>query len=314
MRKGKWMQGTSPTEPVSQAATEALRARLRTVAYYLPLAAQKSDRDIEYIHQLRVSTRRAVALLRIFGELLSPEDADWLNRKLKRIRRAAGEARDLDVLGRRIAQWVEQHPSSARSSLLTRVEQYRDCAQKPVRKVFQKLRDRRFDNRCDKIVKHVRWRSDSAEPTFAAAAAGCLQTVADPFFEAAGGDLVDLAALHRFRITAKHLRYSMEIFAAAFPPEFRNELYPQIEEVQTRLGEIHDHAAAIERFRTWIAEWEDGPHTDALVELVDLHKSALARTRHEFIRWWTPERTAELRARFEQALVSQKSAPGEKSA
>ncbi len=314
MRKGKWMQGTSPTEPVSRAAAEALRARLRTVAYYLPLAAQKSDRDIEYIHQLRVSTRRAVALLRIFRDQLTPKHAEWLDRQLKKIRRAAGEARDLDVLGRRIAEWVEQHPSSARSSLLTRVEQYRDCAQKPVRKVFKKLRDRNFDHRCDKIVKRVRWRADAAEPTFAASAAGCLRTVADPFFEAAGGDHADLAALHCFRITAKHLRYSMEIFAAAFPPEFRNDLYPQIEEVQTRLGDIHDHAAAIERFQTWIAEWEDGPHTDALVELVDLHKSALARTRHEFIRWWTPERAADLRNRFEQSLAEQTIAPGEKSA
>ena len=41
--------------------------QLRTVAYYLPLASFKSDRDIEYVHQVRVSTRRAVALFEHFS-------------------------------------------------------------------------------------------------------------------------------------------------------------------------------------------------------------------------------------------------------
>ncbi|HVU85817.1 MAG TPA: CHAD domain-containing protein [Pirellulales bacterium] len=319
MRKGKWIQGTAPGDPVSDAAREALRARLRTVAYYLPLASFKSDRDIEYVHQVRVSTRRAVALLRIFRSLMAEKDADWLDRKLKRIRRAASEARDLDVLGRRIAEWVEANPSSGRAALLYRVERARDGAQAPVRKVRKKLADKRFGGRIDKIVKRVRWREDGPEPSFAAAAAGCLRTVAEPFFEAGAGDTADLDALHRFRITAKHLRYSMEVFAAAFGPDFRTDLYPCFEEVQARLGDIHDHAAALARFQTWLAEWDDGPETEALRELAEVEKGNLARTRQNFIRWWTPERAAELRTRFDQAMLTQATvhhatAPGEKSA
>lgn len=314
MRKGKWIQGTSPTEPVSAAARESLRARLRTVSYYLPLAARKSDRDVEYVHQLRVSTRRAVALLRIFRRLFTDKHADWLDAQLKTIRRAAGAARDLDVLGRQIAQWAELRPTAARSALLERVELCRDQAQKPVRKVQRKMRRREFAQRVDRIVKRVRWRGADAEPTFAASAAGCLRTVAEPFFAAAAGDMADLEALHRFRITAKHLRYSMEVFAAAFNSEFRTNLYPCVEEVQTRLGEIHDHAAAIDRFLAWRHEWEQGSQTECLGELVEIEKGALATTRQNFIRWWTPERAAELRQRFDQALAAQGTPRGEKYA
>jgi CHAD domain-containing protein len=312
--KGKWIQGTSPAAPVSTAAREALRARLRTVAYYLPLATFKSDRDVEYVHQVRVSTRRAVALVRIFRSLLSNKDADWLDRKLKRIRRAAGEARDLDVLGRRIAEWVESRPSSARAALLYRVERSRDRAQSPVRKVHKKMAQQHFDRRIGKIVDRVRWREEGLEPSFGASAAGCLRTVAEPFFEAGAGDTADLAALHCFRITAKHLRYSMEVFASAFGPEFRAELYPCFEEVQTRLGEIHDHAAALERFQAWLREWDDGPEVEALRELAEIERGNLATTRQNFIRWWTPERAAELRQQFDQALAAQAAPPGEKYA
>jgi CHAD domain-containing protein len=314
VRKGKWFQATSPDEPVSTAAREALRARLRTVAYYLPLASFKSDRDVEYVHQVRVSTRRAVALLRIFRSLLPNKRADWLDRQLKKIRRAAGEARDLDVLGRRIAEWAEAHPSTARTALLQRVERCRDRAQTPIGHVQKKMKRKHFDDRIEKIVRRVEWREEIAEPSFAAAAAGCLRTVAEPFFEAGADDTADLAALHRFRITAKHLRYSMEIFAAAFGPEFRSELYPCFEEVQTRLGEIHDHAAALERFNHWLSQWSDGPETTALRELADVERGNLAHTRQNFIRWWTPERAADLRQQFDQALASQTAAPGEKSA
>ena len=200
-----------------------------------------------------------------------------------------------------------------------RVEHARDRAQAPVRKVQKKLAHRRFGRRIDRIVKRVHWRGEESEPSFGASAAGCLQTVAEPFFEAGAGDTADLAALHCFRITAKHLRYSMEVFASAFGPEFRAELYPCFEEVQTRLGEIHDHAAALERFQAWLREWDDGPEVEALRELAEIERGNLARTRQNFIRWWTPERAAELRTRFDQTLlsqatVSQAAAPGEKSA
>ena len=176
------------------------------------------------------------------------------------------------------------------------------------------MRRKDFDGRVNRIVKRVHWREATPEPSFAAAAAGCLRTVAEPFFEAAAGDLADLAALHCFRITAKHLRYSMEVFAAAFEPDFRNSLYPAVEEVQTRLGEIHDHAAAIDRFQQWIAAWDDDPAAAALVELSDIERAALAKTRQEFIRWWTPERMNELRKRFDQTLAASATPPGEKYA
>ncbi|MBI2825419.1 MAG: CHAD domain-containing protein [Planctomycetia bacterium] len=314
MRKGKWIQGTAPSEPVSAAAREALRARLRAVAYYLPLAAHKSDRDVEYVHQLRVSTRRAMAAVRIFAGLVKKRKAKWLERQLKKIRRAANDAREFDVLGRRIATLVEARPSPPRTALLSRIERSRDRAQKPVLKIERKLRRKDFTARIDKIVKGIRWRGADSEPTFAAAAADCLRTMAEPFFQAAASDMGDLPALHGFRIAAKHLRYSMEVFAAAFDSEFRTGLYPAIEEVQTRLGDVNDHAAAIASFRGWLESWNDSLAIDALRELLKGEEDSLAAARDSFVRWWTPERATDLRRRFDQAMAAGAAAHGEKSA
>lgn len=313
VRKGKWIQGALPDDPVSVAAREALRARLRAVEFYLPLAAFKSERDVEYVHQLRVASRRALAAVRTFARLLSERQVAWLSKQLKKIRKAAGDARELDVLERRIADRLTPVPSPARDALIAKIEKRRDRAQKPIRKLRAKMLKKEFAARSRRIAKGVRWRGEGDEPSFAAAAAVCLRSVAEPFFAAAQGETSQLAALHRFRIEAKHLRYSMEIFAAALDPEFRAALYPAVEEVQSRLGEVNDHAAALEQCEAWLADWDDPPAMQALREIVELDRQSLGVERERFARWWTSERAADLRHRFDQALAAS-AAPGEKSA
>ena len=69
-RKSKWIEANSLDEPASKVARRAFRARLRTVWDWLPQAADESETDAEYVHQLRVSTRRATAALRLFESQL----------------------------------------------------------------------------------------------------------------------------------------------------------------------------------------------------------------------------------------------------
>ena len=49
-------------------------------------------------HQLRVATRRAGAALEIFRDCLPEKDYQTARKQLRRLRRAAGAARDWDVL------------------------------------------------------------------------------------------------------------------------------------------------------------------------------------------------------------------------
>src|SRR5581483_5712878 len=61
---------------------------------------------------------------------------------------------------------------------------------------------------------------------------------------AAAGDLKDYAVLHQVRIAGKRLRYAMEVFGDCFPPMFRDELYPAVEEMQEVLGLANDSHVA----------------------------------------------------------------------
>jgi exopolyphosphatase/guanosine-5'-triphosphate,3'-diphosphate pyrophosphatase len=53
-------------------------------------------------------------------------------------------------------------------------------------------------------------------------------------------NLEDLESLHQLRLSTKRLRYAMEIFAACFSVAFREQIYPQVEALQQKLGDVND--------------------------------------------------------------------------
>src|SRR5690606_28603104 len=120
--------------PVSVGAHDALQTRLEAVVAWLPKAAQFPEADIEHVHQLRVSTRKAGAALKLFRELLPKKRAKRLNVSLKGIRRAAGEARDLDVLLERLAVRAESDRSLV--PLVEHLTRGRVAAQGPLIEVW----------------------------------------------------------------------------------------------------------------------------------------------------------------------------------
>src|SRR5437764_284467 len=76
-------------------AYEQLRARLGKLEDAIRHAHH--DADEHAVHQLRVAIRRLSQVLVVFREILPPKRADAAEKKLKGLKRAAGETRDLDV-------------------------------------------------------------------------------------------------------------------------------------------------------------------------------------------------------------------------
>src|SRR5262249_42298300 len=94
---GKWIGGLTPATPGAEAGRRALDVRLRVVGQYLPPALSQPGKDPEDVHQFRVGSRRAVAALDILSVCLPEKKYQRARKHLRRIRRAAGEARDWDV-------------------------------------------------------------------------------------------------------------------------------------------------------------------------------------------------------------------------
>jgi CHAD domain-containing protein/uncharacterized protein Yka (UPF0111/DUF47 family) len=301
----KWVEGVSPRAGTRDVAVQTLRGRLAAVLRYLPQAAERAGEDAEYVHQLRVWTRRAVAALRLYEDWLPRRRLGWIQKQLKRVRRGANDARDCDVLIRRLEK---KHPGHGARRWLETVRAEREEAQKAIAAVHDRLRHghrfaRRVDQLLQRVRSHGRGKAGAAPPRFGDWARERLRPVVEQFFGAVPADRADEAALHRFRIRGKELRYAMELLAGAFPEPFRTMLYPAVEAMQDRLGEINDLATAKARLHQEIEAAGDSPEAACWRRLLPNEQDQLDRARQQFWEWCTPPKLQELRDGFEAMLA-----------
>jgi CHAD domain-containing protein len=301
----KWIEGVSPRDRVADVARRTLEARLAAIQYYLPLAAERADEDVEYVHQLRVWARRATAALCLYEDLLPRRRYRWMRKQLKRVRRAANDARDCDVLLERLKK---RQTGRGAQRWLEAVRAERAVAQKAVVAVHERLGpDRRFARRIDKLVQRVRGRGDAkargAASHFADWARQHLRPVVERFFCAEPSDRADETALHQFRIRGKELRYALELLAGAFPERARTELYPAVEEMQDRLGEINDLATAKARLRHKIEVARDRSEAASWRRLLTNEQRHLDDARQAFWEWCTSHLLQDLHVGFEAILT-----------
>jgi CHAD domain-containing protein len=294
-RLSKWIDAVQAGGRVSDAARVSLESRLSTVAYWLPLASRQIDDDIEKVHQLRVGTRRAIAALRLYRDWLPDDGFRWLSKRLKKIRRAAGAARDLDVL----AEWIRDELEGRAGGVLAIVADERAAAQPAIMAIADKCEaENRFRRQMYGLLAAVRprgKRQKKQDVSFHNWAETQLAQAAEGFFAALPNQSSDLSALHEFRIQGKHLRYTLELLASAFGPELKDELYPVVEELQEQLGRINDCVAADERLRRWRRKIDSPQEHDAIDRLVALRRAELDKALADYRGWWTSERAESLR-------------------
>ena len=289
----KWLPDVSPDDRAVDVAARALAGRLDAVRRYLRRSARAAE--AEDVHQLRVWARRADAALRLYADLLPRRRAKWFRRWLKRLRRAAGRVRDSDVFARRLTGPHEPWPA--------RLVAARRRGHRKIRRLADRLDNgRRLRRRTARLLDRMGDRPAGATVRFGEWARASLRPLAASFFAAVPGEAADDAALHRFRIRGKQLRYGMELLAGAFPPAFRGELYPLVRELQERLGLVNDLATARRRLEEWLAGSGNPATVSHLRRRLEAAGEELVRAREDFRRWWTPEVRDALRGRFDELL------------
>jgi CHAD domain-containing protein len=306
---GKWIEGIGPDSSVDEAARRSLEARLPAVNRWLPLAAYLAEQDVEHVHRLRVSTRRAMAALRLYRDWLPRKRARWVEKRLKKIRRAAGDARDLDVLALRLAR---NYGEPRVAPVVAMIAKRRAAVQPALVKMAERCRRRdRFVRKTAKLLAGIRPPDEHRAPPvrFGEWSADRLAETAVEFFAALPDESADSAALHQFRIRAKALRYAIELVAPAFGAELRNNYYPVVEALQERLGKIQDHVTAAARLREWATDAENGELPDVLRELAVEENARLDDELREFWAWWTGARAEELRRGLMPEALSEATKP-----
>jgi CHAD domain-containing protein len=213
---------------------------------------------------------------------------------LRRIRRAAGQARDWDVFLLALTSKQRETPVSHRAGidfLVGYALAQRETAQVQLEEtgpdypfLLERLQADTVAALHDPNLPRVRTLGQLARPMLSSLLAELEQAVAR--------DLENYENLHQVRIIGKRLRYAMEVFADCFDPAFKEKVYPAVEAMQEILGNANDSRVAGQRLTglreslrtSWPREWKRfRPCIDGLLRF---HQQRLPKERKHFLAWW----------------------------
>jgi CHAD domain-containing protein len=247
------------------------------------------DLDTEFLHDLRVSIRRARSVLRELKDVHDPERRTRLRDELKWAQNLTGSVRDLDV---ELLEWEE---------LVALLAPERQPELEPLRELLARRRARELT----KLRRGLRserfrnvfaaWRELAEGPP-----ADDQPNAARPIEEVAaerirkvyrrmvrdGGRIDDGSPpedLHDLRKRGKELRYLLELFGSPFPKGVVKPLVSTLKDLQEVLGRFQDRAVQIELLHEVRDELRDEPATlMALGSLLDALIADQQAARDEF--------------------------------
>ncbi len=233
-------------DPASEplAGGVAVVQALGRVREYLLAMKRRVPKELEAVHQLRVATRRGNAALDLFADSLDGKEARRWKRRLRKIRRAAGHARDLDVL---LQRQYEQAGASKR--LLQQLRRHRRKAQKElVHYRCQWSSGSKWHRQFKRLIRQLRGVANPPPlPSHSGSPSSDFLRQSLAQFEKRGRKSTrSLTDLHAFRIQAKRLRYTIEWATPGFKEHTAEKALKHLRRIQNRLGTINDHAVAIE--------------------------------------------------------------------
>lgn len=237
MVDSKAIPGLTGTQPATTALKRILKARLVLVVK----RARELSMEAESVHQLRVSSRRAAAALRLARDCIPEKKRNRALVILREIRRSAGTPRDLDIFLETVHTAAINE--SAKAFLAGHVAHQRVIA-------FTSLQTRTHARREElaQLTTLLPAAVDAGDVPFARLfARNARQTMRD--FNATVESVrsnTDPAHLHQVRIQAKRLRYLLELGDT----ERLASLIAFIEKLQGILGRWHDTQAVIPRLET----------------------------------------------------------------
>ena len=290
-------------------------------AFVKEISGVKSSRDIEYIHRMRVASRRLRAALPLFKSCFPEKHYRTWMREITKITRALGEARDTDVQIAFLVKLRKKNntgPARGRTKDPSRVSPeftairflLGDLKKKRVRlqkRVLESLTGLEKSRAVDAMQQEFQTRLaefrsarkrpslQGIPPVAAFRISRRLSTLLsyDPWVRHPEA----VAEHHAARIAAKKLRYTMEIYG----PLYRNGLkkpLARVKKIQEILGNIHDcdvwidHVTQIllhERTLLRSSRQAKRPDTKTLASLrIFLRKRETERMQryHRFVRFW----------------------------
>ena len=237
------------------------------------LSLEKKTRkgeDIEALHDMRVAVRRMRAAAKVFEAYLDSKKLEPHIYGLRRTLGAVGDVRDLDVFQEKVEEYIKKLPSEHEHDLdplFAVLAEEKEKARKNMLSYFNSEKYASFKKEfSDFLSVPEAW----ALPTTSRKHDALPHRVRDvlpstlyarfsdisAYSEWVGGPHVSVERLHRLRISAKGLRYTLEFFEDMIGEDAKI-MIEELKSFQDHLGNLHDAVVAIDLLGSFLetGEW-----------------------------------------------------------
>ena len=201
--------------------------------------------DVEAVHDARVATRRLREVVPVVTGRHRTRKVERLTRRLRKLTRALGPVRELDVALKNLGERAGRRRSPGVVALRTHLRDERDAAFERLERKVDRGRAERLLARLGKLEDRLGGASDA---TSVAELEGARRALAGSAIERARqlGDAIGAAGamfivdrVHEVRIAAKRLRYALEL-AGELRLLATGALVNRLRAIQDVLGDLHD--------------------------------------------------------------------------
>ena len=273
------------TRPGVRATDTMAAAADKILLFHLERMMEREEgtrlgRDIEELHDMRVSTRRMRAALRLLAPFLDAESMRPFLKTLRRTGRTLGAVRDLDVFREKSDHYLQGLPDGHLADLDPLFAAWADEHARRRTEMLTYL-----DARAYNLFKE-RFADFLGEP-----GAGALEVVLDSgqvrpyrvadvlpsllyehaaevwaYDEHTKGPLVPLVRFHNLRMASKGLRYAFEFFQEVLGPGAK-DLVNAIKRLQDHLGDLQDAVVTCNVLRDYLMWGTWGPPNEGKVTM-----------------------------------------------
>jgi CHAD domain-containing protein len=275
-------------------------------------AGSRLGDDIEEVHDMRVATRRMRSAFRLLEAYYKPKTVRAHSRRLRRVARALGAVRDLDVLIDSLQKFTPSLPAEQQphlQSVIDRLSAQRSDARDDLLKLLDKGDYRRFiedfteflttsgagarasahdDSAVPSRVRHIL-------PTLIYSHLGAVRAYDGVIAEA------DETTLHALRIEFKRLRYTVSMFNDVLGPQLK-DFIEELKKIQDSLGTIQDGVAAAFQLRD-LQEDLNADEAAALQAYLDHLNELAGKRRGEFSDVWRKFNTKSIQMKLASAVA-----------
>ena len=294
----------TPADPM----VVAMPAALEPIAKKLEKNLRKARRgDPDAIHDSRILLRRARVGLELMGRTaFEAGRTRSVARALRDVERALGPTRDDDVFLEHLDRWLEGAEAHRNAQAVPLREGVRKKRAKHVRAVARALERppaRAARRELRRLLEHPEDAAcrppANAAPTSPSLVRHFVRHVAWQAYEEVLAYEVrraaDIDVAHKFRSACRRLRFTLELFEGA--THGIDSIVGPLRDLQSRLGDLHDHAVAVVRVKKWLAH-SRSRRTEAIADYV----AERARERDALLAEFEPIRDAVTALSFREAL------------